>query len=103
MPFDKFVDMETLSEERRNALHQTLQSMTVAELRKIVKELSDFEGDPWQENFLRMIEAHPEESFYRAVTQEGAIILFTVLAKIPVSGSCPAAGWGHCQKRRNAI
>ena len=76
MPFDKFVDMETLSEERRNALQETLQSMTVPELRKIVKELSDFEGDPSQENFLRVIETHPQESFYRAVTQEGAIILY---------------------------
>ena len=50
--------------------------MTVAELRKIVKQLSDFEGDPSQENFVRVIEAHPEASFYRAVTQEGAIILY---------------------------
>jgi hypothetical protein len=76
MPFDKFVDMETLSKERRKALQETLQSMTVAELRKIVKELSDFEGDPWQEKFLRVVETHPQESFYRAVTQEGAIILY---------------------------
>ena len=74
MPFDKFVDKETLSEERRKALQETLQSMTVAELRKIVKELSDFDGDPWQENFLRQIEANPPESFYRAVTQEGVIV-----------------------------
>ena len=76
MPFDKFVDMETLSEERRRAVQESLQSMSVAELRKVVKELSDFEGDPWQENFVSVIEAHPEASFYRAVTQEGAIILY---------------------------
>jgi hypothetical protein len=76
MPFDKFVDMETLSEERRKALQGSLETMTVAELREIVKELSDFEGDPSQENFVRVIEARPEASFYRAVTQEGAIILY---------------------------
>ena len=100
MPFDKFVDMETLSEERRKALHETLQSMTVAELRKIVKELSDFEGDPWQENFLRLIEAHPEESFYRAVTQEGAIILYcpgenTGVWFLPGSGMGPLPRGGE--------
>jgi len=76
MPFDKFVDMETLSEERRRALRESLQSMSVDELRKVVKELSDFEGDPWQQNFVQAIETHPEESFYRAITQEGAIILY---------------------------
>ena len=76
--------------------------MTVAELRKIVNELSDFEGDPWQENFLRIIEEHPQGSFYRAVTRK-AQSSFTVVTKTPVSGCCPAAGWGHCQRRRNAI
>ena len=76
MPFDKFVDMQTVSEERRKAIQGSLETMTVAELREIVKELSDFEGDPSQENFVRVIEAHPEASFYRAVTQEGAIILY---------------------------
>jgi hypothetical protein len=68
--------MQTLSEERRRALQESLQNMPVAELRKVVKELSEFEGDPWQQKLLEVIETHPEESFYRAVTQEGAIILY---------------------------
>ena len=76
MPFDKFIDIETLNEERRKAAHESLQSMTVAELRKVPKELSEFEGDPWRENFVRLIAAHPQESFYRAVPQEGVIILY---------------------------
>ena len=76
MPFDKLKYPEELWEERRNALQETLQSMTVPELRKIVKELSDFEGDPWRENFVSVIEAHPEASFYRAVTQGGAVVLY---------------------------
>jgi hypothetical protein len=68
--------METVSEERRKAILESLQTMTLAELRSLVKELADFEGDPWQQNFVQAIETHPEESFYRAVTQEGAIILY---------------------------
>ena len=94
MPFDKFVDIETLMEERRKAIQETLQSMTVAELREIVKELSDFEGDPSQENFLRLIGAHPQESFYRAVTKEGAIVVYcpsedTGIWVLPGSGMGP--------------
>ena len=103
MPFDKFVDMETLSEERRKALQESLESMTVAELRKIVKELSDFEGDPWQENFLRLLSRRIRRKAFIAQSRRKAQSYFTVLAKIVVSGSCPAAGWGHCQRRRNAI
>jgi Fe-S-cluster formation regulator IscX/YfhJ len=76
MPFDKFIDMDNVSEERRKAIQESMQSMPVAELRKVVKELSEFEGDPSQEKLLEVIETHPEESFYRAVTQEGAVILY---------------------------
>jgi hypothetical protein len=76
MPFDKFVDMETLSEERRRAIQESLETMSLVDLQQLVKELSDFEGDPCRENFVSAIEAHPEASFYRAVTQEGAIILY---------------------------
>lgn len=73
MPFDKFVDMKTVSEERRKAIHGSLETMSLVDLQQLVKELSDFEGDPCRENFVSAIEAHPEASFYRAVTQEGAI------------------------------
>ena len=77
MPFDKFVDIETLQKERREAVHQSLKEITVEELKKVVKEnLSDFEGDPWQAKFLRMIEEHPQGSFYHGVTKEGAIVLY---------------------------
>ena len=76
MPFDKFVDMQSVSEERRKAIQESLKTMSVADLRQIVKELSDFEGDPWRENFVSVIKAHPEASFYRAVTQGGAVVLY---------------------------
>lgn len=94
MPFDKFIDVENVSEEGRRAIQQSMQSMRVAELRKVVKELSEFEGDPWQQKLVEVVETHPEESFYRAVTQEGAIILYcpgenTGLWFLPGSGMGP--------------
>src|SRR4030095_16108147 len=106
MPFDKFVDMETLSEERRRAVQESLQSMSVAELRKVVKEVSDFEGDPCRENFVSVIEAHPEASFYRAVTQEGAIILYcpgdeTGVWFLPGSGMGPPVTRGQTTYERS--
>ena len=100
MPFDKLKYPEELWEERRRAVQESLQSMSVAELRKVVKELSDFEGDPWQENFVSVIDAHPEASFYRAVTQEGAIILYcpgedTGVWFLPGSGMGPLQATGR--------
>ena len=94
MSFDKFVDRQTVSEERRKAIQGSLETMSLVDLQQIVKELSDFEGDPWRENFAGVIETHPEASFYRAVTQEGAIIFYcpgddTGLWFLPGSGMGP--------------
>jgi hypothetical protein len=93
MSFGKFIDMENVSEEGRRAIQESMQSMPVAELRKVVKELSEFEGDPWQQKLLAVIETHPEESFYRAVTQEGAIILYCPRENIGV-WFLPGSGMG---------
>lgn len=77
MPFDQFLDAESLGKERQEAVRRSLQPIALDELSKVVKEnLSEFEGDPWQENFRRMMEEHPRGAFYQAVTKEGAIILY---------------------------
>jgi Fe-S-cluster formation regulator IscX/YfhJ len=97
MPFDKFVDMHSVSEERRKAIQESLKTMSVADLRKIVKELSDFEGDPWRENFVSVIEAHPEASFYRPVTQGGAVVLYCPGEDTGV-WFLPGRGMGHMKE-----
>ena len=77
MPFDKFLDIQTITEARRKAIQQSLRTLSVDELKKIARdELADFEGDPWQENFLRIIAERPQGSFYCAVVPEGATVLY---------------------------
>jgi hypothetical protein len=77
MPFDKFLDIPTITEARRKAIQQSLRTLSVDELKKIAcDQLADFEGDPWQENFLRIIAEHPQGSFYCAVVPEGATVLY---------------------------
>jgi Fe-S-cluster formation regulator IscX/YfhJ len=105
MPFDKFVDMETVSEERRKAIHGSLGTMSLVDLHQLVKELSDFEGDPSQENLVSAIEAHPETSFYRAVTQEATQRAHNTAQSIEATGehygSPSGAEKHHFAKRRN--
>jgi hypothetical protein len=77
MPFDKFLDIETITEARRKAIQQSLRTISVDELKKIARDqLADFEGDPSQENFLRIIAEYPQGSFYCAVVPEGATVLY---------------------------
>jgi hypothetical protein len=85
MPFDKFVSLERVNEERREAVQQSLGSLTIEELKTIVNDvLAEFEGDPWKEKFLRVMEEHPQGSFYRAAINEGAILLYCRDADIGV-------------------
>ena len=94
MLFEKFPDLDTVDKERRTAVQQTLQSITLDELRRVMKEnLSEFEGDPWLEQFVRALEAHQQGSFYRAVTPEGVILLYCSDEDFGI-GVLPGSGMG---------
>jgi hypothetical protein len=77
MPFDKFVDMPTVLEERRKHMLGSLRSISIDELRKLAKEHQDeFVDDPWRDKLLRLIEERPQASFYHAVPQENVVVVY---------------------------
>jgi hypothetical protein len=77
MPFDKFVDIETIQEERRKHVRESLRSISIDELRKLAKEHQDeFVDDPWRDKMLRLIEERPQASFYHAVPEENVIVVY---------------------------
>ena len=77
MPFDKFVDMPTVLEERRKHILESLRSISIDELRKLAKEHQDeFVDDPWRDKLLRLIEERPQASFYHAVPQENVVVVY---------------------------
>jgi len=77
MPFDKLKLPEELAKERRKAVLESLQPVSVDELKKVLKEHEEeFVGDPWRDEFERLIEAQPHASYYRAVPQDGVVIYY---------------------------
>jgi rhodanese-related sulfurtransferase len=77
MPFDKFLDIQTIMEARREAIQQSLRSVSIDELRKLAKEHEDeFVDDPWRDKMLRLIEERPQASFYHAVPQENVVVVY---------------------------
>ncbi len=77
MPFDKFVDMPTVWEERQKHMRESLRSISIDELRKLAKEHQDeFVDDPWRDKLLRLIEERPQASFYHAVPQENVVVVY---------------------------
>jgi len=77
MPFDKFVDIETIQEERRKHILKSLRSISIDELRKLAKEHQDeFVDDPWRDKMLRLIEERPQASFYHAVPEDNIAVVY---------------------------
>lgn len=77
MPFDKIKYPEELSKERRKAVQESLEPISVEQLRKVAKAHEDeFVDDPWRDEFLSLIEKKPQASFYSAVPQRDVVVYY---------------------------
>ena len=77
MPFDKFVDIETINKERRKAITKSIRIISVEELKKLGEEIFDSPDRPWRQTFLSLIAEHPGATFYHASAGEGVIFLYS--------------------------
>jgi len=77
MPFDKFVDIETINKERRKAITKSIRIISVEELEKLGEEMFDSPDRPWRQTFLSLIAEHPGATFYHASAGEGVIFLYS--------------------------
>jgi hypothetical protein len=66
MPFDKFTDTDSITEDRRKAVVKSVQTIDVEELKKLAEEIFHFADDPWKQKLLQFTAAHPGATFYRA-------------------------------------
>jgi hypothetical protein len=100
MPFDKFVDLPTVWEERRKGVEQSLQPISLDELKKILKQHEEeFVDDPWRDEFVRLMEEQPQASFYYAMPQKDAVVYYCRDADLgvwvlPFSGMGPLDATG---------
>jgi hypothetical protein len=77
MPFDKLKFPDELMKERRKGVCESLQTISVDELKKIAKEHEEeFVDDPWRDEFLRLIAERPQASFYRAVPDKEVVVYY---------------------------
>jgi hypothetical protein len=100
MPFDKFVDIETINKERRKAITKSIRIISVEELKKLGEEIFDSPDRPWRQTFLSLIAEHPGATFYHASAGEGVIFLYSQdqdkgLWYLPGSGMGPLSVAGR--------
>ena len=77
MPFEKFVDIETIDKERRKAVSKSIRIISVEELKKLGDEMFDEPDRPWRQTFLQFIAEHPGATFHHASAGEGVILLYS--------------------------
>ena len=77
MPFDKFVDIDTITRERGEAIKKSLRPIGIEELKKLGDMVFHFPEDPWRATLLRLIAERPHGSYYHAVTHDHVIFLYS--------------------------
>ena len=77
MPFDKFVDIETINKERRKAITKSIRIISVEELKKLGEEIFDSPDRPWRQTFLSLIAENLGGTFYHASAGGGVIFLYS--------------------------
>ena len=77
MPFDKFMDLPAVWEERRKKMRESVRSISIDELKKLAKtHEEEFVDDPWRDKMLRLMEERPQASFYHAVPEENIVVVY---------------------------
>lgn len=76
MPFDKFVDFEPLTKERRAAIAKSIRSISAEELKQIGEKLFPYAGDAWREKFFQFIADNPSATYHHAVTHDGVNLVY---------------------------
>ena len=76
MPFDKFVDFETLTEERCAAIEKSIRSISTEELKQIGEKLFPHAGDAWRDGFFQFIADNPGVTYHHAVTHDGVNLVY---------------------------
>lgn len=98
MSFEKFVDFESLSKERRKDLAKTIRTISAEELKKLGEELFPYADDPWRQAFFGFIAENAGGSFHHAVTGDGVHLLYC-RDKDKGMWFLPGSGKGPLQER----
>jgi len=70
------LDINSITDERRKAIEQTIESVGPDQLKKVGEELFPYFDDPWREKYFQFIHENSGSSFYHASTKDGIQFLY---------------------------
>ena len=107
MPFDKFVDIDKIDDDRRKNVTKSIRTISIEELKKLGEEMFDDPDRPWRQTFLQFMAEHPGATFHHASAGGGVIFVYSRggdkgLWYLPGSGIGPLSEGGR-QLMKEAI
>ena len=76
MPFDKFVDIDKIYDDRHKSVTKSIRIIDIGELKKLAEEIFHSPDDPWKQTLLQLISENPGATFYHADAGEGVTFLY---------------------------
>ena len=98
MPFEKFVDIDTITKERSDAIRKSLRRIGIDELKKLAGTIFHSPDDPWRATLLRLIAEYPDGRHYHAITSDKVVFLYCGDEDLDLWIS-PGGGMGPLRKR----
>ncbi len=70
------LDIEQINEDRRKAIQQNIEVISVDDLKALGEKLFPYADHPWREKFFEFIDEHSSDTCYHATTNDGVEVLY---------------------------
>jgi hypothetical protein len=70
------LDIESITEDRRKAIEQTIEVISIEDLKSLGEKIFPFLDHPWRQTFFEFIEEHASDTFYHATTLDQIEIIY---------------------------
>jgi hypothetical protein len=70
------LDIERISEDRRKAVEQSIQVISIEDLKSLGEELFPFLDHPWRQRFFEFIEGHASDTVYHGKSDDGFEVIY---------------------------
>jgi len=96
------LNMEEITEARRNAIAESIRTISIEELKRLGERLFPFVEHPWREKFFVFLTENTGATFYHAMTHDGVQVVYCP-TKDKGIWFMPGVGNGPMQAKGRAI
>jgi hypothetical protein len=70
------LDMQSITDARRKAIEQTIEPISIEQLKSLGEKLFPFVDHPWRQVFFEFVEQNTGNTFYHAATNDKVEIIY---------------------------